>query len=57
MKIETKQLARQMYSSIMTNATGLDTVTKEQRAELFKEAARMCFEAASAFEAVESEIQ
>lgn len=56
MKTETKQLARQMYSSIMTTAKGLDTVTKEQRIELFKEAAKMCFEVAEAFEIIESEL-
>lgn len=50
MKPETKQLARQMYSTVMTTATGLDTISKEERAKLFKEAAMMCFEA------VESEI-
>jgi hypothetical protein len=55
MKSETKLLARNMYSAIMTTAVGLDTVTKEQRAELFKEAAKVCFEAASAFEAVEAD--
>jgi hypothetical protein len=47
MKPETKLLARDMYASFMTNATGLDTITKEERAELFK--------AASTFEAVESD--
>lgn len=53
MKPETKQLARGIFATIMNNATGLDSVSREL---LFKEAAVICFEAASAFEAVESEI-
>jgi hypothetical protein len=56
MKSETKLLARQMYSSIMTNATGLGEITKEQRMELFKAAAQICYEAPEAFEAIESEL-
>jgi hypothetical protein len=56
MNSETKLLARDIYASIMTNTTGLDTISKEQRAELFKAAAQICFEAASAFETVESEL-
>lgn len=56
MKSETKLLARDMYASLIHNATGLDTISKEQRAELFKAAAQICFEAASAFETVESEL-
>jgi hypothetical protein len=55
MKSETKLLARDIFANIMTNATGLDTITKEERAELFKAAAQLCFEAASTFEAVESD--
>ena len=55
MKTENKQLARDIFANIMPNATGLDEVSKEERAKLFKEAATICFEAASAFEAVESD--
>ncbi len=55
MKSETKLLARDIFATVMTNATGLGEVTKEERAELFKAAAQICFEAAIAFETVESE--
>lgn len=56
MKSENKQLARDIFANIMTNATGLDSVSKEERANLFKAAAQICFEAASAFETVENEL-
>ena len=55
MKTENKQLARDIFANIMTNATGVAELSKEDRAKLFKEAATICFEAASAFEAVESD--
>lgn len=55
MKAETKQLARDIFANIMTNATGIGEITKEERDILFKEAAQLCFEAVSTFEAVESD--
>ena len=54
MKTETKQLAREMFSTIMTTAQGLGNASSEERAELFKQAAELCFEAAIAFEEVEN---
>ena len=53
MKPETKELARQMYATIMITAQGLGNASFEQRKGLFKEAAELCFEAAIAFEEVE----
>ena len=53
MKPETKELARQMYATIMITAQGLGSVSSEQRKVLLKEVAEICFEAAAAFEEVE----
>ncbi len=54
MKPETKQLAREMFSTILATAQGLGTLSSEDRSELFKQAAELCFEAAIAFEEVEN---
>ena len=54
MNTETKELARQMFATIMSTAQGLGTVSITEREELLKEAAELCFEAATAFEKVAS---
>lgn len=55
MKTETAKLAREMFATTMTTAQGLDTISKEDRKELFKAAGEMCFEAAEVFEEVSEE--
>jgi hypothetical protein len=54
MNTETKELARQLFATIMTTAQGLGTISFTEREELFKHAAELCFEAATAFEKVAS---
>jgi len=56
MKTETKQLAREIFVTVMTTAQGLGGLTKEDRDEMFKQASELCFEAAVAFEKVEENI-
>jgi len=54
MRIETSLLAREVFKSVLASATGLGNFSKEERADIFKLAAEYCFEAAVAFEEVES---
>lgn len=56
MKTETKQLAREIFVAVMPTAHGLGGLTKEERNEMLKEVAEICFEAAVAFEKVEENI-
>lgn len=57
MKDETKKLARDMFSTILINAQGLQTIGKDARLTIFKQAAELCFEAASAFEEISANKQ
>jgi hypothetical protein len=49
------RMAENMFTTVMTTAQGLDTITKEQRVEAFKRASELCFEAATAFYIVANE--
>ncbi len=52
MKPETTQHARDMFTSILHTATGLGEITLEERTEVLKIVAELCFEAAIVFEKV-----
>jgi hypothetical protein len=52
MNAETKQLARDMFQYVLTNARGLSGASVEQRKQLFMQAAQICIEASKAFEEV-----